>query len=116
MVGKAKRFDVVHSAQDMQSEGVAPPPGARLVVAPGMYGGRYVPVSFVAKDWGVSSRRIRYLLIEGRLLGLQRDNGYWEVHYPYAFTFGTRGPGLKRQKRPSKVRPNNVVKLERKEE
>ena len=68
--------------------------------------GRYVPVSFVAKDWNVTPRRIRALLLDGRLQGRQDVNGYWEVAYPYQFTFGTRGPSLKRQQRPSKRRPH----------
>jgi len=75
----------------------------------GMYGERFVPVSFVAKDWGVSTRRIRFLLFTGRLMGHQQDNGYWEVAYPYRYTFGVRGRSLKRQDRPSK---RAVSKLE----
>lgn len=57
----------------------------------------YVPVLFVAKDWNVIPRRIRFLLAEGRLAGRRADNGYWEVAYPYRFVIGTRGPVLKRQ-------------------
>ena len=47
------------------------------------FGGVYhlVPVSFVAKDWKVTPRRIRALLAEGRLQGRQQANGYWEVIY-----------------------------------
>lgn len=62
----------------------------------------FVPVSFVAKDWNVIPRRIRALLASGRLAGRRQENGYWEVLYPYSFTFGTRGPSLKRQQRPPK--------------
>lgn len=62
----------------------------------------FVPVSFVAKDWKVSSRRIRALLSTGRLLGQLQGNGYWEVRYPYIFTMGTRGPALKRHQQPEK--------------
>ncbi len=62
----------------------------------------YVPVSFVAKDWNVTARRIRFLLSEGRLEGRQTTNGYWEVAYPYRFVIGTRGPVLKRQQEPAK--------------
>jgi hypothetical protein len=61
---------------------------------------RCVPVSFVAKDWGVSARRIRALLCAGRLSGRVLENGYWEVYFPYSFTFGTRGPALKRHQLP----------------
>lgn len=62
----------------------------------------YLPVSFVAKDWKVSTRRIRTLLAAGRLAGRLQENGYWEVLYPYQFIFGKRGPSLKRQERPKK--------------
>jgi len=65
----------------------------------GWLGGYVVPVSFVAKDWGVSARRVRVLLCQGRLDGRLQSNGYWEVFYPYRFIFGTRGPSLKRQQK-----------------
>ena len=55
-----------------------------------------VPVSMAAKDWKVTPRRIRYLLSQGRLEGRQAINGVWLVSYPYRFTFGARGAGLKR--------------------
>ena len=60
----------------------------------------HVSVSHAAKDWNVTPRRIRVLLAAGRLAGRVRTNGYWEVMFPYSFTFGTRGPNLKRQQRP----------------
>lgn len=60
---------------------------------------RYVPVSFVAQDWKVSPRRIRSLLSDSRLEGRRLENGYWEVAYPYRYTFGTRGPSLKCQQK-----------------
>jgi hypothetical protein len=62
----------------------------------------FVPVTTAAKDWKVSTRRIRALLTEGRLQGVRRDNGYWEVAYPYNFTFGQRGPALKRSQKPER--------------
>ncbi len=62
----------------------------------------FVPVSFVAKDWKVSPRRIRALLAAGRLWGQMQPNGYWDVRYPYIFTMGTRGPDLKRHQKPEK--------------
>ena len=63
-----------------------------------------VPVSFVAKDWKVTSRRIRALLDAGRLQGRRQDNGYWEVYYPYRVIDGLRGPALRRhQKRELKT-------------
>jgi hypothetical protein len=67
--------------------------------------GSYVPVSFVAKDWNVTPRRIRSLLAAERLTGRQGANGYWEVAYPYRFIIGTRGPVLKRQQKPKRGRP-----------
>jgi len=72
----------------------------------------YVPVSFVAKDWCVTPRRIRSLLAEKRLDGRQQENGYWEVVYPYRFVIGTRGPVLKRQQTPKRGRPKLVRSAE----
>jgi hypothetical protein len=60
---------------------------------------QFLPVSFVAKDWQVSPRRIRFLLCEGRLKGRLLDNGYWEVAYPYLYLLGTRGSALKRMQK-----------------
>ena len=96
---RPKPFDVMRSSTDADSFGAPKPEGAKLVIAHGLEGGYFVPVSFVAKDWSVTPRRIRALLSGGRLLGRLQDNGYWEVRYPYSFTFGTRGPGLKRQQK-----------------
>jgi hypothetical protein len=73
----------------------------------------FVPVSFVAKDWKVSARRIRALLAAGRLYGQLQPNGYWEVRYPYIFTMGTRGPELKRNQKPGKRLELVVDNLER---
>lgn len=97
-----KPFNLFRSVADVESFCEPAPKGSKGVIAGGMYGGHYVPVSFVAKDWNVTPRRIRALLADGRLLGRLQDNGYWEVRFPYSFTFGTRGPSLKRQQRPPK--------------
>lgn len=67
-------------------------------------GAHFVPASFVAKDWKVTSRRICSLLVAGRLDGRKLDNGYWEVAYPYRFTFGKRGPALKRQQKHERMK------------
>jgi hypothetical protein len=67
----------------------------------------FVPVSTAAKDWNVSARRIRALLVARRLQGIRRANGYWEVAYPYNFTFGRRGPALKRSKKPERSTASN---------
>lgn len=72
----------------------------------------FVPVSFVAKDWNVTSRRIRSLLAAGRLTGRREANGYWEVAYPYRFIIGTRGPQLKRQQKPKRGRPKSEESAE----
>lgn len=96
---RPKQFDSYRSVMDVDSFVAPKPEGAKLVIAPGIEGGHFVPVSFVAKDWNVTPRRIRALLCEGRLLGRLQVNGYWEVRFPYSFTFGTRGPGLKRQQK-----------------
>jgi len=68
----------------------------------------FVPVSFVAKDWAVTPRRIRSLLADERLEGRRQDNGYWEVAYPYHFIIGTRGPALRRSQPPKRGRPKLV--------
>ena len=113
-IGKPKRsprgFQVWQSVADQKSAVEDPPKHSKLVLAEGMYGGRYVPVAFVAKDWGVTPRRIRALLADGRLLGRVQDNGYWEVHFPYSFTFGTRGPCLRRQQKPARLRKKPELK------
>lgn len=75
-----------------------PPPGAAHMVY-GLRVAHFVPVAMAARDWKVSPRRIRVLLAESRLEGRREANGYWEVAYPYRFTFGQRGPALKRQKK-----------------
>ncbi len=77
-----------------------PPQGAKPVDegAPLGWGDSFVPVASVARDWGISARRVRVMLAEGRLAGRQLDNGYWEVLYPYRYMFGTRGPAIKRQR------------------
>ena len=93
-----------------------PPEGARPLIPAGfeelsegeawksgLLSGWVVPVSFVAKDWRVSSRRIRVLLAEGRLQGRQQENGYWEVYYPYRHIMGRRGPPLRRSRKPKKA-------------
>lgn len=84
------------SAKPVLLDASADRPGARFV--------RYVPVAFAALDWKVSARRIRALLAAKRLEGRREANGYWEVAYPYRFTFGQRGPALKRSRKPEAKR------------
>ena len=97
-----KPFDVFRSVLDEKTFAKPKPKCARTVLVFGIEGGNFVPVSFAAKDWNVTPRRIRALLSGGRLAGRLQHNGYWEVRYPYQFAFGTRGPSLKRQQRPEK--------------
>lgn len=106
----AKPFRAYQAVQDEKSFFEPKPKGAKpdLSGRPFAFTSCFVPVSFVAKDWGVSARRIRALLLAGRLDGRQQVNGVWEVRHPYSFVFGTRGPSLKRQQRPAK-RPRLVV-------
>jgi hypothetical protein len=80
---------------------INPPPSAKPV-NPGEplgFGRSVVPVSAVAREWGISSRRVRVMLAEGRLAGRMLENGFWEVFYPYQYVFGTRGPAMKRQQK-----------------
>ena len=83
------------------------PPGLPALIDPtgAINRTRYVPVSFVAKDWNVTPRRIRSLLVAKRLEGHREVNGYWVVSYPYHYIMGTRGPLLKRQRKPKRGRP-----------
>lgn len=76
-----------------------PPVGAKPEVSalPLGFSRSVVSVSIVAREWGISSRRIRAMLVDGRLHGRQLENGYWEVFYPYFYAPGTRGPAIKRQ-------------------
>lgn len=79
-----------------------PNPNCSKPLAGGFSDVYHVPVSLAAKDWKVTPRRIRALLSEGRLVGRLQENGYWEVRFPYSFTFGTRGPSLKRSQQSEK--------------
>lgn len=83
-----------------------PPEGAKPLDGGVLgWGQCVVPVSSVAREWGVSSRRIRIMLATGRLAGRQLENGFWEVYYPYRYVFGTRGPVLQRQRNQSEKPP-----------
>lgn len=77
----------------------APPQGAQPATPSSCADMRsVVPASSVARDWGISARRVRVMLADGRLEGRQLENGYWEVYFPYRYVFGTRGPAIKRQR------------------
>lgn len=92
IVGKPRRLP----RQSMYT----PPSGAKPEDSgqPLGFGRSVVSVAVVARDWGISARRVRTMLADGRLVGRQLENGYWEVSYPYSYVFGTRGPQIKRQR------------------
>ncbi len=75
------------------------------------------PVSVVAKHWDISPRRGRQMLEQGRLEGQQRENGFWEVLYPYRYLLGTRGPKMRqhREKAAPYSRPGGLSKREEQE-
>lgn len=95
----------------------SPPKGAKPIDPSNPFKSEsVVPVSSVARDWGISARRVRTMLTEGRLSGRQLENGYWEVFYPYRYVFGTRGPEIKRQRNlPPPTRKKPSMSLEQME-
>jgi len=100
-------------ARTVQEESAGKLPACATTPTPNSLSRSYfVPVSFVAKDWNVTPRRIRSLLAAQRLEGRQEANGYWEVAYPYRFIIGTRGPVLKRQQKPKRGRPKSAGSAE----
>ncbi len=66
----------------------------------------WLTVSMAAKEMCVTPRRIRALLAEGRLLGQQLENGYWEVKFPFVVVMARRGPQLLvRRPKKAELRP-----------
>lgn len=53
-----------------------------------------VTVAEAAKQFGVSERRVRALLLSGRLKGEKNEAGHWLVLFPYTVQMGRRGPAL----------------------
>lgn len=53
-----------------------------------------VSVADAAKQFGVSERRVRSLLLSGRLKGEKNEVGHWLVQFPYIVQMGRRGPAL----------------------
>ncbi|WP_148042223.1 helix-turn-helix domain-containing protein [Pseudomethylobacillus aquaticus] len=53
-----------------------------------------VEVSKAAKSLGVSPRRVRALLAQGRLIGYKNQRKVWMVMYPLEVIPGKRGPDL----------------------
>ena len=39
----------------------------------------YISITKTAEKWGVSTRRIRILCNEGRILGAYKKNAYWVI-------------------------------------
>jgi len=56
----------------------------------------FIEIKFVARYLGVSTRRIRALLAQGRMLGYKNDRNIWMVDSSLQVRPGTRGPKLKR--------------------
>jgi hypothetical protein len=52
-------------------------------------------VKDVARFLGVSDRRVRALLAQGRIHAFKRKGGMWEVVWPLRVSPGRRGPDLK---------------------
>lgn len=105
MTGSTESVELVRlarAAADGDASAARRPPDGAACMFNGSRLVYYVPVSFAAEDWKVSPRRIRVLLAGFRLEGRRLENGYWEVAYPYRFTFGQRGPALKRQQKPER--------------
>jgi len=48
----------------------------------------------VAKQFGISERRVRFLLLAGRLKGGKDAVGHWQVEFPFTVQMGRRGPAL----------------------
>lgn len=53
-----------------------------------------VTPSQVAKRLSISERRVRQLLIAGRMSGVKQKNGRWLVDWPLQITAGKRGPDM----------------------
>ena len=54
----------------------------------------YVSVASAARCLGVSERRIRALLAQGRIVGCKPDGRTWKVRWPLDVKPGKRGPDL----------------------
>lgn len=55
-----------------------------------------IGASAVALTLGVSTRRVRALLAQGRIRGFKDKSGEWVVYWPFEVTPGKRGPDLRR--------------------
>lgn len=59
-----------------------------------MSGLTWISTTVAARIFGVSTRRVRFLIESGRLVAQRGDRGRWSVLYPFQLTLGTRGPRL----------------------
>lgn len=55
-----------------------------------------IDVATSAAMLGVSTRRVRALLSEGRMRGVKGSSGVWLVAFPFSISPGRRGPDLRR--------------------
>lgn len=53
-----------------------------------------VTTSQVAKRLSISERRVRQLLIQGRMAGIKQENGRWLINWPLWISAGKRGPDM----------------------
>ena len=69
-----------------------------------------VTVEKAAEYLGVSTRRVRKLLLEKRLAG-ERNGRFWRVTWPMQYTLAKRGPLLGINRRDNKPRPKRTLRL-----
>jgi len=55
---------------------------------------QHLSISDVADFLGVSERRVRTLLLQGRIAGFKDDSNIWRITRPLDIKPGTRGPDL----------------------
>lgn len=53
-----------------------------------------ISVAEAARRLAISERRVRGLLLQGRLKGKKNDVGHWQVEVPFTVQMGRRGPAL----------------------
>jgi len=69
-----------------------------------------VTVEQAAKHLGVSTRRVRKLLLERRLAG-ERNGRFWRVVWPMQYTLAKRGPLLGINRKDNKPRPKRTLRV-----
>lgn len=53
-----------------------------------------ITVAEAARRLAISERRVRFLLLAGRLKGEKDKAGHWQVETPFTVQMGRRGPAL----------------------